>query len=166
MGEESSTKGCDAYDSTITTSSCTSCSSGRYSQRSPVEQNYEGDLTSNDIFRKHKVSRSTTWMEPRHSNIDSKSCGRITPCSVPTYNGVTCDCNLERIQDVDEMGYTISTTTKPSSHGNRPGFQAGEVHVGLRCLFSTCQEWQFPLVVAKIDIAKAYDTMSWNAIQR
>lgn len=55
---------------------------------------------------------------------------------------------------------------KPSSHGFRPGFQAGEVPVGLRYLFSTRQEWPLPLVVAKIDIAKAYDTVSWNAIQR
>lgn len=53
-----------------------------------------------------------------------------------------------------------------TSHGFRAGFQAAELHGGFRLLLSERAEWQMPLVLAKVDIAKAYDSLTWAAIQR
>lgn len=49
-----------------------------------------------------------------------------------------------------------------SSHGFRPGVQAAEVHEGMRHILSARSE--SPPVIAKIDVAKAYDTLEHSAI--
>lgn len=55
---------------------------------------------------------------------------------------------------------------EPTSHGFRPSFQAAEVHGGFRYLLSERAEWRLPWVLAKVDIAKTDDSLSWSAIQR
>lgn len=53
---------------------------------------------------------------------------------------------------------------RKSSHGFRPGVQAAEVHEGMRHLLSARSEWGHPTVIAKIDVAKAQDTLEHSAI--
>lgn len=50
------------------------------------------------------------------------------------------------------------------SHGCRPAFQAAELQVIVRMFFEKRRAWGLPTFLAKLDIAKDYDTVSWEAI--
>lgn len=51
------------------------------------------------------------------------------------------------------------------SHGFRESFQAAEVHFAVRALLQKHREQGSSVVVAKLDIRKANDTLSWPSIQ-
>lgn len=51
------------------------------------------------------------------------------------------------------------------SHGFRESFQAAEVHFAVRALMQEHREYGSSVVVAKLDIPKAYDTLSWPSTQ-
>ena len=49
--------------------------------------------------------------------------------------------------------------------GCRPGFQALELIQALRRVVERCREWGLPLYMAKLDFAKAYDSLIHSALQ-
>lgn len=51
-----------------------------------------------------------------------------------------------------------------SSHGFRPTFQCSEVHWSLRSLLERRREWGLATCLCKVDIRKAYDTVSFAGI--
>lgn len=51
------------------------------------------------------------------------------------------------------------------SHGFRPGFQAAEAHWSIRTLMQKYGEFGMKVVVSKLDIYKAYDTLKWESIE-
>lgn len=51
-----------------------------------------------------------------------------------------------------------------ASHGFRREFQAAELQLLIRSIMDKRLEWNLPFFVAKLDIAKAFDSVSWDAI--
>lgn len=56
------------------------------------------------------------------------------------------------------------TLRRQPSHGFRSSFQPAEVHHILRTLIRKHSEWGESLTLCKVDIAKAYDSVTWKAI--
>lgn len=51
-----------------------------------------------------------------------------------------------------------------SSHGFRATYQAADIHFALRAILAKRKEWGLSTYICKLDIRKAYDTVSWTAV--
>lgn len=54
---------------------------------------------------------------------------------------------------------------EPAPHGFRSGYQCADSHAVTRHALTRRSEWGLTTVVAKLDISKAYDTITHDAIQ-
>lgn len=54
---------------------------------------------------------------------------------------------------------------RPTSFGFRPGHQCAEVHTVMSHILEKRREWGMGTVIAKLDIAKVYDTIFHDAIE-
>lgn len=64
-----------------------------------------------------------------------------------------------------ELAMPLLELRELPSHGFRAGFQAEEVHGDSQGLISKHVEWGASITICKLDIAKAYETLSWAAAQ-
>lgn len=55
---------------------------------------------------------------------------------------------------------------RPSSHGFRSGFQSAEAHLIILSILDRRADWGLETVVAKLDTAKAYDSVRHEAFHR